>query len=77
MSRARFGPAGTVWAATTQHIAVPGREPPVTLAYVDLDDGPRVLAHVADSDAGPPPPGADARIVGVTRHGDPLVEVRR
>ncbi|HEX8754087.1 MAG TPA: OB-fold domain-containing protein, partial [Solirubrobacterales bacterium] len=39
------GPLGTVWAATVVRIPVPGREPPYGLAYVDLEDGPRVLAH--------------------------------
>jgi uncharacterized protein len=42
----RFGPAGTVWSSTVVRIAVPGRTPPYTLAYVDLNDGPRVLAEV-------------------------------
>ncbi len=45
---ARFGPDGTVWATTTLHVASSGaRAAPYTLAYVDLDDGPRLLAHVA------------------------------
>jgi uncharacterized OB-fold protein len=43
---ADFGPAGTAWSATVVRIPVPGREPPYALAYLDLDDGPRVLAHV-------------------------------
>lgn len=43
---AEFGPEGTVWSATVVRIPVPGREPPYALAYVDLDDGPRVLAHL-------------------------------
>jgi uncharacterized protein len=42
----RFGPTGTVWSSTVVRIAVPGRTPPYTLAYVDLTDGPRVLAEV-------------------------------
>ena len=42
----RFGPTGTVWSSTVVRIAVPGRTPPYTLAYVDLDNGPRVLAEV-------------------------------
>jgi uncharacterized protein len=42
----RFGPTGTVWSSTVVRIAVPGRTPPYTLAYVDLNDGPRVLAEV-------------------------------
>jgi uncharacterized OB-fold protein len=29
-------------------VPVPDRKPPYVLAYVDLDDGPRVLAHVSD-----------------------------
>ena len=41
------GPRGRVWAATVVRIPVPGRTPPYGLAYVDLDDGPRVLAHFA------------------------------
>jgi uncharacterized protein len=42
----RFGPGGVVWSSTVVRIAVPGRTPPYTLAYVDLTDGPRVLAEV-------------------------------
>jgi uncharacterized protein len=42
----RFGPTGSVWSSTVVRIAVPGRTPPYTLAYVDLDNGPRVLAEV-------------------------------
>jgi uncharacterized protein len=41
-----FGPAGVVWSSTVVRIAVPGRTPPYTLAYVDLRNGPRVLAEV-------------------------------
>lgn len=44
---ARCGPRGTVWASTVVRIPVPGRQPPYGLAYVDLEDGPRVLAHTA------------------------------
>jgi uncharacterized protein len=45
------GPRGRVWAATVVRIPVPGRTPPYGLAYVDLDDGPRVLAHTAGDEA--------------------------
>lgn len=46
-----FGPQGTVWSATVLRVPLPGRPGPSMLAYVDLDDGPRVLAHVlADND---------------------------
>lgn len=41
---ARFAPTGTVWASSVIHIPVGERTPPYGLAYVDLDDGPRVLA---------------------------------
>ncbi len=41
------GPRGRVWASTVVRIPVPGRTPPYGLAYVDLDGGPRVLAHSA------------------------------
>ena len=42
-----FGPEGVVWSSTVVRVPVPGRTPPYSMAYVDLDDGPRVLAHVA------------------------------
>jgi uncharacterized protein len=51
------GPGGRVWASTVVRIPVPGRTPPYGLAYVDLDDGPRVLAHF---------PGDAALAVGST-----------
>lgn len=67
-----FGPGATVWSATTVHIRVGDREPPFALAYVDLDDGPRILAHVA----GPHTPsvGAAVRVVGES-DGDVVVDV--
>jgi uncharacterized OB-fold protein len=45
MRPAAAGPRGRVWAATVVRIPVPGRAPPYGLAYVDLENGPRVLAH--------------------------------
>ena len=68
---ASFGPDGTVWSTTTLHVAAGGRSAPYTLAYVDLDGGPRVLAHV---DA-PVEIGARVQLAGVTAHGDPRVVV--
>lgn len=41
-----FGPEGAIWSSTVVRVPVPGRTPPYAMAYVDLDDGPRVLAHV-------------------------------
>jgi uncharacterized protein len=68
---ADFGPDGTVWSSTVVRIPVPGRTPPYGLVYVDLDAGPRLLAHVA----GPAPIGARVRLVRPTAGGDPQVEV--
>ena len=74
-----FGPSGTVWSSTVVRVPVPGRTPPYGLAYVDLDNGPRVLAHVADAgtDTGTErvPPGTRVTIVGETLDGDVLVAV--
>lgn len=70
MTEARFGPEGVVWSATVVRVPLPGRAPPYGLAYVDLDDGPRVLAHVQGETV---PIGARVRLRGVTRHGDPEV----
>lgn len=44
-----FGPDGSVWSSTVVRVPLPGRTPPYTLAYVDLVDGPRILAHVEDA----------------------------
>lgn len=69
----RFGPGGEVWAVADVHLRVGPRTPPFTLAYVDLIDGPRVLARVT----GPPVATGDAvRIIGTADDptGDLLVE---
>ena len=71
---ATFGPGGVVWSSTVVRIPVPGRTPPYGLAYVDLDDGPRVLAHVVGT-ADPPPLGTRVRFLGPSDAGDPQVEV--
>lgn len=77
---ASFGPDGTVWSSTVVRIPVPGRTPPYGLAYVDLDDGPRVLAHVLGDAAAahePVPIGSRVRLAGVSADGDVQVEVLR
>lgn len=43
---ARFARAGTAWSSTVVAIPVGTRRPPFGLAYLDLDDGPRVLVHL-------------------------------
>jgi uncharacterized OB-fold protein len=59
-----------VWSATVVRVPVPGRTPPYVLAYVDLDEGPRVLAHVAGTDATAPPIGSTVHVCGVGADGD-------
>ena len=70
--RAEFGPGATVFAATVLRVPVPGRTPPYALAYVDLDDGPRILAHVEGTEAALVP-GDRVVVIGLTAEGDPLV----
>lgn len=69
---AMFGPGAVVFAATVLRVPVPGRTPPYGLAYVDLDDGPRILAHV-DQTARALRPHERVSLMGVTAEGDPLV----
>ncbi len=70
VSVTRFGPEGEIWAVTVLHVAPAGRHAPYTLAYVDLDDGPRLLAHVT----GPTAIGSRVRLTASTADGDPAVE---
>lgn len=73
---ATFGPSGVIWASTIVRVPVPGRTPPYGLAYVDLDDGPRILAHVAATGADTPVAiGTDVRLTDRTADGDVQVEV--
>lgn len=70
---ALFGPAGTVWAATVVHVpGRPGDEVPYALAYVDLDDGPRLLARLAGDGARV---GDRVALLAATDDGDPAAEV--
>jgi uncharacterized OB-fold protein len=50
---ALFGPVGTIWATTRVHVpAFVGDDVPYVLAYVDLDDGPRVLLRLTNTPDG-------------------------
>ncbi len=49
----RFAVSGTVWSSTVIAIAVGTLSPPFGLAYLDLDDGPRVLVRLATPEAVP------------------------
>lgn len=46
---AGFAGAGVVWSSVVVHVDVGAVDPPYRLAYVDIDDGPRVLCG-ADPD---------------------------
>lgn len=72
-----YGPGGVVWAATVVRTGVSDRTPPLGLAYVDIDDGPRVLCHFGDGDAidSAPSPGTAVRLIGLTEFEDPKVVV--
>jgi len=63
---------GTVFSATVVRVAVPGRTPPYALAYVDLDDGPRILSHALDTSHAFAP-HERVELVGRTEQGDPVV----
>ena len=54
-------------------IPVPGRTPPVCLAYVDLDEGPRILAHVRLNNGPSPQPGEKVSLDGKNDLGDLVV----
>jgi uncharacterized OB-fold protein len=66
-----------IWATTTIHVANGHRDAPYTLAYVDLDEGPRVLVIVLGATEIAPRVGEHVRLVELTAHGDPQVEVIR
>jgi uncharacterized OB-fold protein len=72
-----FGPWGTVWSSTVVRVPVPDRKPPYVLVYVDLDDGPRVLAHLADPTGRAERAAVGTRVVlsDSTEQGDVQVEV--
>jgi uncharacterized protein len=67
---ARFARTGTVFSGTVLRIPVGDRQPPISLAYVDLDDGPRVLGHGRDPER-VLRPAERVTLVGTTAAGDP------
>lgn len=68
-----FGPGGSVFSSTMLEIPMPGRPPPTCLAYIDLDDGPRILARVETGDRPPPTPGDRVSLDGKNDLGDLVV----
>ncbi|MGB6059222.1 MAG: OB-fold domain-containing protein [Microthrixaceae bacterium] len=71
MEQTEFGPLGTVFSSTVLRVPVADRVPPLAFAYVDMDDGPRILAHVDTQQA--LRPDQVAKLVGWTEQGDPLI----
>jgi uncharacterized OB-fold protein len=69
---ATFATEGEVWASTCLRVRVPGHQPPFAVAYVVLDDGPRVLVHTPGDQ--PLPPGSRARVSDVSESGDLVAE---
>jgi hypothetical protein len=74
MCDAVFGPTGTVWSSTVIRVPIPGRTPPYGVAYVDLDDGPRITVHTGADTAQAVPVGTRVRITGTNATGDVEVE---
>lgn len=70
---ASFAVTGTVFSGTVLRIPVGDRTPPTSLAYVDLDDGPRVLVHGREPGRALRP-GERVTVCGTTSGGDPEVE---
>ena len=68
--RTRFCRTGTVFSGTVLMSPVHDRDAPLSLVYVDLDDGPRVLGHGSDRDQRLPV-GERVILSGVTPFGDP------
>ena len=66
---AEFGPTGTVWSSTVVHLDIDDIDPPYGLAYVDLDGGPRILAHTRVATS-PIPVGTRVELSGTTARGD-------
>lgn len=72
-----FGPGGTVWSSTILRVTVGGHAPPRALAYVDIDDGPRVICEVADVPESAPAIGSRVTLGGPSPDGDPIVRPQR
>lgn len=71
MERAVFAPTGAIWSSTVVHIRVLTRKAPFALGYVDLDDGPRVMARLAVPEVHSP--GTRVEVVRI-EHGDLVAE---
>ncbi|MBB2747128.1 OB-fold domain-containing protein [Microbispora sp. NBRC 16548] len=73
MEQTTFSPRGEVFASTCLRVGVPGHEPPFAMAYLILDDGPRVLVHTEGEE--PLPVGGRAAVTSVTAGGDMVATI--
>ena len=67
-----YGPQGRVWSSTVFRVPLSERRPPWVLVWVDLIDGPRILALVQGGTERLPI-GTLVELVGTSEYGDPLV----
>lgn len=67
-----FGPSGTVWGSTILRVPVGGYEPPRALAYVDVDDGPRLICELAGTADTPVPVGSRVELTSPSPEGNPV-----
>jgi uncharacterized OB-fold protein len=65
-----------VWSATVLRVPLPGREPPIALAYVDLDGGPRILGHIRTHSEHRLTAGTKVHGVGLSSDGDLTFEAQ-
>jgi uncharacterized protein len=71
-----YGPGGVVWASTVLRVPIGDYRPPRAVAYVDLDDGPRIIVQLeGEADAAPVGPGTRVELTGLSQQGDPMAKV--
>lgn len=68
-----FESGGVVWSSTVVRVRVGDRTPPYAVAVVDVDDGPRILAHLEHAELAAP--GSRVELIGTTSAGDPRYRV--
>lgn len=70
VAEASFSVEGEIFASTCLRVRVPGHEPPFGMAYLLLDEGPRIFVHTEGGD--PLPAGSRAAVTAITESGDLL-----
>lgn len=70
MQEERIGRRGTLYSATVVHQTPRGFSGPYRIGYVDVGEGVRVFAHIADGDAGPRIGGGVELAIGQVKTAD-------